>query len=109
MSEPWIDKTMRRLFEPRDEATKAADAERYRQAAEIFLREYLYPANPIIPELEKRAVFPWDTFCAANPGLSDVALRFAREQNYELSEYQCSWACMVYRWEKLHPGERPAA
>jgi hypothetical protein len=41
--------------------------------------------------------FPWDDFCAVNPGLKEKALEFFEDTGYELSEYQCSYAVMSYR------------
>ena len=106
-SESWIEAAIRRITEPRDDATRERDHAFYLAMREKFLREYLYPANPTIPHLEKQTVFPWDTFCEANPELRNVAERFEAENHYELSENQASWAVMMYRWEKLHSESMP--
>lgn len=71
----------------------------YGDAALLFLTDYLYPFCPAVPELQQPIMFPWDIFCEHNPGLLDVERRFLAERHYELSEHQCSWACMKYRQE----------
>lgn len=35
---------------------------------------------------------PWDKFCERNPEARGLAAEVNKEMNYELSEYQCSWA-----------------
>ncbi len=35
---------------------------------------------------------PWDKFCKFNPMVKKLAEEVESELNYELSEFQCSWA-----------------
>lgn len=79
-----------------------AGQRRYEWAMIEFLCNWLYPFCPAIPDYPPpgypgRPHFPWDDFCRLNPGLRQTAANFAQVNNYELSEGQCSWACMKYR------------
>ena len=45
--------------------------------------------------LDDQSIFPWDTFCKANPNARKLADEVNSELDYELSEFQCSWAVMM--------------
>lgn len=76
----------------------------YAEAAAEFFTNWVFPFSPEIPDYPPpgfpgRPAFPWDDFCDLNPGLLQTLANFEQVHGYELSEYQCSWACMVYRAE----------
>ena len=73
----------------------------YSEMAVDFLCNWLYPFCPAIPDYtrESRPSSPCDDFCNLNPGLLQTFAKFLSLRDYELSEHQCSWACLKYRAE----------
>jgi len=64
---------------------------RYEQATEHLLNVLLAHKDTLKP-IDWRKRSPWDEFCAVNPNAQQLAYQVNSELDYELSEFQCSWA-----------------